>query len=162
MSHPPTIIPAPTTQAPALLRLWRVVHPDALDPSIGRRLLVALQALPPPTSCPDWAAALDGDAAAMVRVALVILRVDGPADATADMAATGLLVHALGRDPTAPAVLALYLRRLAALRPDDRRLTCLAAAWARRPRQDQGGTDDPLNGCPEPRAPEPTRSLLEG
>lgn len=161
MSQPSVTSPTPLAQAPALIRLWRVVHPEALDPSIGRRLLVALQALPPPTSHPDWATALDGDAAAMVRVALVILRIDGPERVVGDMAGTGLLVHALGGDPTAPVLLALYLRRLAVLGPDGGRSTCLAAAWRRRRQRGRREPHSPFNGYSGSRPPGPTRCLLD-
>ncbi|AWN42582.1 hypothetical protein [Methylobacterium durans] len=117
-------------RAPPMLRLWRVVPPQALGPATARSLLMVLRVVEPPCSRRRWEAALRGDPAAMARVALTVLRVHGVTGPAADTAASGLLVQALRGDRTAPVILATALRRLARRRPDDRHLAVLADRWA--------------------------------
>lgn len=121
-ARPPTVAP--------LLRLWRVVAPQALGPDTARSLRLILAGIEPPVGRWRWDAVLRGDPAAMARVSIVVLRIGGPAGSCADAVASALLMQALAGDRTAPVILASALRKLARLRPDDAHLSALAARWA--------------------------------
>ncbi len=117
------------TAAAPLLRLWRVVGPRALGPATARSLRLVLVGIEPPFGRRHWDAVLRGDPAAMARVSITALRVGGPAGTGADAVASALLMRALAGDRTAPAILAVALRKLARLRPGDAHLPMLAEQW---------------------------------
>jgi hypothetical protein len=79
-----------------------------------------------------WPRARRGDTAAMVAMAVDVLRRHPPGAAAADLAMSGLLVHAARGDATAALVLAHGLAALARRHPRPGALLDRAARWAPR------------------------------
>ena len=84
-----------------------------------------------------WRAAVGGDAAAAVAIAIRFLHHHDNGTAARDLVMSNLLVHALDGDPAAAVVLAHALVILSRDRPDAVELVTLSAQWGRRPAPDR-------------------------
>ena len=142
-------------QGPAILRLWRVVPATGLRPATAEALLATLRTCAPPTRHRSWGEALDGDAAALTRVAVTVLRVCGPESRLTDLVASALLAQALRGEPAAAALLAHALRRLGERRPREPHLARLAASW-------DAWAPPPGDRAPGAAAGAPARAAPEG
>lgn len=112
------------------LTAWRRIHPAAMIPTFVDALRDVLAACEPPTRHRSWQDALDGDAAAAIRIALIVSGLCGFLDPMTDVAASGLMLHALRGDVAAGATLACLLRNRSARHPGDARIVNLASVWS--------------------------------
>lgn len=114
------------------LTVWRRCDPGGIAPATVAEIerAVAGAALLPHHR--RWPEALRGDPAATVAAAVDVLRRHPPGTAAADLAMSGLLVHAARGDAAAALVLAHGLAALARRHPRPGELLDRAARWAPR------------------------------
>ncbi|MGU3421813.1 hypothetical protein [Methylobacterium sp. D54C] len=116
-------------QLPDEFTAWRTVHPASVTPGLRNALHESLVGCEPATRHRSWQDALDGDAAAAIRIAMVVSGLCGPSDPVTDVAASMLLLHALHGDAAAAVTLSCMLRTRNVRLPGDARLASLADAW---------------------------------
>lgn len=131
--RPDAVEPAPDPRATTIWRsrLRRDIDPGSID------AIRAILAGPLGIHDRRWRAAVGGDAAAAVAIAIRFLHHHDNGTAARDLVMSNLLVHALDGDPAAAAVLAHALVILSRDRPDAVELVTLSAQWARRPAPDR-------------------------
>lgn len=121
---------------PRATTIWRSRPRRDIDPGSIDAIRVVLAG---PLGIHDrrWRAAVGGDAAAAVAVAIRFLRHNDHGTAAGDLVMSNLLVHALDGDAAAAVVLAHALASLSRGRPDAVELVALSAQWGRRPPPDR-------------------------
>lgn len=119
------------TACPAL-GVWRRCDPGDIAPATIAEVERAVAGAALLLHHPRWPEALRGDPAATVAAAVDVLRRHPPGTAAADLAMSGLLVHAARGDAAAALVLAHGLAALARRHPRPGALLDRAARWAPR------------------------------
>lgn len=131
--RPDAVEPAPDPRATTIWRSRprRDIGPGSID------AIRAVLAGPLGIHDRRWRAAVGGDAAAAVAIAIRFLHHHDNGTAARDLVMSNLLVHALDGDPAAAVVLAHALVILSRDRPDAVELVTLSAQWGRRPAPDR-------------------------
>lgn len=121
------------------LTWWRVLPPEALDPTAQRRLRAALVTAPPLPS-PAWAAACRADPAAAIRVAITALAEAVAVPGRVDPAMSAVCLCAVRGNPACIDLLVHVLDRRARRRASLDAL-CLAQTWRTVSRHGLGRAD---------------------
>ena len=122
-AHPPACL---------ALGVWRRCDPGDIAPATVAEVERAVVGAALLLHHPRWPDALRGDPAATVAAAVDVLRRHPPGTAAADLAMSGLLVHAARGNAAAALVLAHGLAALARRHPRPGELLDRAARWAPR------------------------------
>lgn len=115
-----------------VLAVWRRCDPGEIPPATVAEVERAVLGSGLLLHHRRWPEALRGDSAAMVAAAIDVIHGHPPGTPAADLAMSGLLVHAARGDATAALVLAHGLAALAHRHPRSGELLDRAERWGRR------------------------------